>query len=398
LYRINPGIIGTAGQLNAIQGFIATGMAGIGNVAFGSYIAGDIQNRFVIGADGRFSWGPGNAGMDTDLYRNTPGVLATDGVIQILGSGPAALRTFIPSGTGNVLAQRLNQNDATASFIINNLGLLNWGPGGSAALDTNLYRFAANLLKTDGGIITIGEPVAPRRGFFFNPITGQGVGLRIQAQSEAFQRFDVYWDGSMAFGSGSAAVDTYIWRAAAGVMGFEALAVFGYGTSLPATPTDGQEYILVDSTTNPTYQWRFRYNAGSTSPYKWECVGGSPITVYIPDSVTPSTLSAWADLSGGPVITVPHAGDYLLSFGARCNVWGSSQSSLGVRGGGATDGSTLGDDVWFTNQNTGGLWETIRQEVRRNVNAAGAVLTMQAKTTGADISGRSLAITPIRVA
>src|SRR6516164_9624771 len=47
-----------------------------------------------------------------------------------------------------------------------------------------------------------------------------------------------------------------------------------YGTTLPASPVDGQEAILVDSITNPTYQWRLRYNAGSTSAYKWEFVGG----------------------------------------------------------------------------------------------------------------------------
>ena len=41
--------------------------------------------------------------------------------------------------------------------------------------------------------------------------------------------------------------------------------VIAYGTSLPTAPTDGQEAVLVDNTTNPSYQWRFRYNAGSSS-------------------------------------------------------------------------------------------------------------------------------------
>jgi hypothetical protein len=54
-----------------------------------------------------------------------------------------------------------------------------------------------------------------------------------------------------------------------------------YGTSLPANPADGQEAILVDSLTNPTYQWRFRYNAGSTSAYKWEFIGGAPKLVHM---------------------------------------------------------------------------------------------------------------------
>src|SRR5215831_7217940 len=49
-----------------------------------------------------------------------------------------------------------------------------------------------------------------------------------------------------------------------------------YGTTLPSSPYDGQEAVLVDLATNPGYQWRFRYNAQSTSAYKWEFVGGSP--------------------------------------------------------------------------------------------------------------------------
>ena len=54
-----------------------------------------------------------------------------------------------------------------------------------------------------------------------------------------------------------------------------------YGTTFPVSPADGQEAILVDSVTNPSYQWRFRYNAGSSSPYKWEFVGGPPWTQFV---------------------------------------------------------------------------------------------------------------------
>src|SRR5262245_31416556 len=40
------------------------------------------------------------------------------------------------------------------------------------------------------------------------------------------------------------------------------------GTSFPANPTDGLEYVMVDNSGNPTYQWRFRYNGNSSSAYK----------------------------------------------------------------------------------------------------------------------------------
>ena len=100
-----------------------------------------------------------------------------------------------------------------------------------------------------------------------------------------------------------------------------------YGTTLPVNPVDGQEAILVDSLTNPTYQWRFRYNAGSTSAYKWEFVGGAPANVVdaalasgftaVYPTVTPST----------PSFVAPRAGEYYGSFG--CTV------SNGTVGGGA---------------------------------------------------------------
>ena len=50
----------------------------------------------------------------------------------------------------------------------------------------------------------------------------------------------------------------------------------GYGTTLPASPVDTQEYILVDSVTTPTYSWHLRYVAGIPDTYKWVFAGGHP--------------------------------------------------------------------------------------------------------------------------
>jgi len=85
-----------------------------------------------------------------------------------------------------------------------------------------------------------------------------------------------------------------------------------YGTSLPGSPYDGQEAILVDSTTNPSYQWRFRYNAGSTSAYKWEFVGGAETIARSATNVS-TTSTTSVDL-GGISITLPRDGDYNARF------------------------------------------------------------------------------------
>jgi len=114
-------------------------------------------------------------------------------------------------------------------------------------------------------------------------------------------------------------------------------AMVGYGTTLPASPVDGQEYILVDSLTNPTYQWRFRYNASSTSPYKWEFVGGAPLRSWVAASEA-TTSTPYVDLATvGPSITAPRAGEYLHSFGcsANCTTAGSAlQIATGLGTGG----------------------------------------------------------------
>ena len=52
-----------------------------------------------------------------------------------------------------------------------------------------------------------------------------------------------------------------------------------FGGQLSQDQVDGQEAILVDNVANPIYQWRFRYNASSTSPFKWELVGGDVVTL-----------------------------------------------------------------------------------------------------------------------
>lgn len=84
-----------------------------------------------------------------------------------------------------------------------------------------------------------------------------------------------------------------------------------YGTTLPASPYDGQEAVLVDSVTNPTYQWRFRYNAGSSSTYKWEFIGGTQVDIVVSSDETTVTVGTWIDLTTvGPVFTASRAGIY----------------------------------------------------------------------------------------
>ena len=91
--------------------------------------------------------------------------------------------------------------------------------------------------------------------------------------------------------------------------------IVSYGTSLPLGTADGMEAVLVDSLTNPSYQWRFRYNAGSTSAYKWECIGGDDVWKV-------AQAGAYSALATGfnpyaPIFNTPRAGDWDVSAGAQ---------------------------------------------------------------------------------
>jgi len=88
------------------------------------------------------------------------------------------------------------------------------------------------------------------------------------------------------------------------------------GTTLPASPVDGQEAILVDSLTAPTYNWRFKYVAGITADaYKWVFIGGDDAFSEVVASETPNSATYVALATPGPSITVPRAGIYVVEIG-----------------------------------------------------------------------------------
>lgn len=85
-------------------------------------------------------------------------------------------------------------------------------------------------------------------------------------------------------------------------------------TVLPSFPVEGEE-IDYQSTAmaEKGVRWRFRYNAKSFSPYKWEFVGGSQLRAGAAGAIeTSSTVPVL--LTGGPSIIVPLAGDYQITL------------------------------------------------------------------------------------
>lgn len=90
-------------------------------------------------------------------------------------------------------------------------------------------------------------------------------------------------------------------------------------STLPSAPINGQEiyYQASGAMAASGIIWHFRYNSASSSDYKWEFVGGSNFSSTV-DTTQSITTSGWQNLAtDGPSITVPIAGDYLITIDAQ---------------------------------------------------------------------------------
>lgn len=174
-----------------------------------------------------------------------------------------------------------------------------------------------------------------------------------------------------------------------------------YGTSLPVSPLEGQEAILVDSVTTPSYQWRFRYDPNISDANKWVFVGGAAgCTIVAALENAPGTSYA-ALTTPGPSFTVPRAGDYLIEIGAdmsTSNGPGSNQAVMSY-----DIGVTAAVDADSARVYSGGAWVTGvgAMSLSKKSLAAGTTLVAKYKYTpnaSASFARRFMRVTPVRVA
>lgn len=89
-------------------------------------------------------------------------------------------------------------------------------------------------------------------------------------------------------------------------------------TYLPSrNVADGQEERILIS--QDDIVWTFRYREDSTSPFKWDFVGGPEYMDFIPTGATASLLGAWyyTKSPDRPALTIPYTGEYIISGGAE---------------------------------------------------------------------------------
>lgn len=87
-------------------------------------------------------------------------------------------------------------------------------------------------------------------------------------------------------------------------------------STLPSNPTDGQEVLLAQTNAGDTVVWHLRYNAGASSQYKWEFLGGAPLYSQDPNDRTYGPNFSSTGLNYTPSVTLDRAGEYSLRFGA----------------------------------------------------------------------------------
>lgn len=172
-----------------------------------------------------------------------------------------------------------------------------------------------------------------------------------------------------------------------------------YGTALPGSPVNGQEHYLVDSLTNPTYQWHFRYNANNTTAYKWEFLGGTSLFA-VNQALQAISGTSW-NTTFGPTVTTPRPGVYDVQVGGSTNGVGTAAgvetmicpSCATVP---AADGNAT---IICSNVGVPDAYELYGSQAARLTTGAEAIYLAVRKTSsqGVSIRNRRINVIPVRI-
>jgi len=166
----------------------------------------------------------------------------------------------------------------------------------------------------------------------------------------------------------------------------------GYSTSLPGSPADAQEHILVDSTSAPTYAWRLRFNSALA---KWEFIGGRSKVSEVATSENTSSTTYAALATAGPSIVIPVAGDYIVETGAMVlaastNITGLMSYDIG--GTGAVDADSISARQVASDPGV----SVSRMKVKTGLTAVTLTAKYRMSTAGnANFAHRWMRVTPV---
>jgi hypothetical protein len=134
-----------------------------------SYVAGDSVARYYVQSDGKTTWGSGSGAGDVTMYRS--GVLA----LRII-----AYTTIERAATTSNALATFATGEAAQRFLLSIDGKHQWGNG--TTVDTNLYRSAADTLKTDDSLVVgTALSVVGNVGFFNTTPVAKPTGVGVTA-------------------------------------------------------------------------------------------------------------------------------------------------------------------------------------------------------------------------
>lgn len=116
----------------------------------------------IQGASSLCFGGTGAADNDTCIARSAAHVATITGSLvstDVATGDTNVTLNGIAAKTGNFLSIKLLPADANPIIAVSAAGLINFGAGGASAVDTNLYRSAASVLKTDDSLTVDGPNI-----------------------------------------------------------------------------------------------------------------------------------------------------------------------------------------------------------------------------------------------
>jgi hypothetical protein len=189
LLRTAAGQMQLQGSLEAVLGAAAT-------LGLAVKVTGDSYDRLTVNSDGQLAWGTGATAATFTLEREP-----TNDGLAIRGG---TLRAYGAATGGVTFAARIT-GDTASRWYITGGGTQFWGPGGSSGADIQFGRIGTAQMQLTGSLDHVLATAAT-----------MGMGLRVTGDTA--DRFAIDASGNITWGSGSAAADIHMHRAAAGLL------------------------------------------------------------------------------------------------------------------------------------------------------------------------------------
>lgn len=171
--------------------------------------------------------------------------------------------------------------------------------------------------------------------------------------------------------------------------------------TFPGSPTNGQQCIITDSLTAPTYEWVFMWNTAMTTP-SWVFIGGSSSFTEVVTAETTASTTYVALATAGPSFTIPNlltSWDVFVEVGFHASNTqnGSAEMSYDIGGTGAVDADAARTAVIQANGTAGAARSRRKLAVAANTALVAKYKQESSGAGTATFSNRYMRVIPLRV-